>query len=82
MDRSDVCRYIRENFEELKWRAMERFASRLLCMDPEDVCKRFVNAGKKYGSFSLHSIDTTEEIEAEHTDLISYEALDELQAQE
>lgn len=81
MERDDVCRYIRDNFEELRWRAVERFTARLFSMTPDEVCERFIKAGEKYGSFSLHSINTAEEIEAEHTDLISYEALDELQGQ-
>ena len=49
---------IRITFDDLRLRALTAFADRLASLDPEEVCERFLEAGKKYGDFDIESIAT------------------------
>lgn len=79
VDRIEVCRYITLNWDDLRIRAIQRAVSRISRMTAAEACQRFLEAGEKYGEFDVNSINVIEELDCEHLDCVTYEAIEDLQ---
>ena len=79
MDRLEICRYITANWDDLRLRAIRRAVSRITSMTAEEACSRFLKGGEGYGEFDIHSIDVLVELECEHLDCVTYEAVEDCQ---
>lgn len=79
MDRQDVCRFIRDNWDELQEEAILQAKAAIENLTAEQICARFLKAGERYGEFDLHAIDVQQELFQEYCDIPSYIALGTLQ---